>query len=105
MKRIVSATAVVVFFLTFGLSGAALHDGPHVGPDGEVFNVAKSGDVKIDTDVAIGEVLVKKGKYLFEHPVDGDAHILVLTGLARPRTATRRPCTRFVCGYYLRETR
>ena len=81
MKRIVSPTAVVVFCLAFELSGAALHDGPHVGPDGEVFNVGKNGDVKIDTDVAIGETLVKKGKYLFEHRVDGDAHILVLTGL------------------------
>jgi hypothetical protein len=81
MKRIASAMTTVVFVVTVGLSGAAFHDGPHVGPDGEVFNVGKKGDVKIGLDVAIGDVLVKKGKYLFEHRMEGDRHMLVLTGL------------------------
>lgn len=81
MKRMLSSTAFVVFCLAFGSSGTALHDGPHVGPDGEVFNVGKNRDVKIGMDVVIGDVLVKKGKYLFEHRVDGDTHVLVLTGL------------------------
>ncbi len=80
MTRIASVAAVT-FFLAFGLRGSARHDGPHVGPDGEVVNVGKNGDVKIGMDVIIGDVLVKKGKYLFEHRVDGDKHILVLTGL------------------------
>lgn len=81
MKRIASVAAAGVFVLAFGLSGAALHDGPHVGPDGEVFTVGKNGEVKIGMDVVIGDVLVKKGKYLLEHRIDGDAHILALTGL------------------------
>ena len=81
MKRIAGAMTTVAFVVALGLSGAAFHDGPHVGLDGEVFNVGKKGDVKIDLDVVIGDVLVKKGKYLFEHRIDGDRHILVLTGL------------------------
>ena len=89
MKRIAKVTAAMVFVLAFGLSGVA-HDGPHVGPDGEVFNVGKNGDVKIGMDVVIGDVLVKKGKYRFEHRVDGDAHILVLTGL-EPKSGIEVP--------------
>ena len=81
MRR-TTAVAAAVFALTFGFRGAAAHDGPHVGPDGEVFNVGKKGDVKIGMDVVIGDVLVKKGKYLFEHRLEGDSHILVLTGVA-----------------------
>jgi hypothetical protein len=90
MKRMLSPTAVVVFFLAFGLSGAAFHDGPHVGPDGEVFNVGKNRDVKIGMDVVIGDVLVKKGKYLFEHRLDGNTHVLVLTGL-QPKNGAEAP--------------
>lgn len=81
MKCVATLTAAVGFFLAFGLHGAALHDGPHVGPDGEVFNVGKNGDVKIGSDVFIGDVLVKKGKYRLEHHVEPDTDILVLTGL------------------------
>lgn len=82
MKRVLTMTAgLMVFFLTLGLRGAPLHDGPHVGPDDEVFNVGKNGDVKIAMDVLIGDVLVKKGKYRLEHHVEPDTHILVLTGL------------------------
>ena len=76
-----AGVAAVVFLLAFGLPGAARHDGPHGGPDDEVFNVGRNGDVKIDRDVAIGDVLVKNGKYLFEHRVHGGAHILMLSGL------------------------
>lgn len=80
MIRIATVT-VVAFFLAFGLQAAARHDGPHAGPDDEVFNVGKNGGVKIGMDVAIGSVLLKKGKYAVAHRVEGDAHILVLTGL------------------------
>ena len=79
MRR-TTAIAVIAFACALGVRAAA-HDGPHVGPDGEVFNVGKKGDVKIGMDVLIGDVLVKKGKYLFQHRLDGDGHILVLTGL------------------------
>lgn len=80
MKHIAGAMALILVF-AFSLPAAALHDGPHVGPDGEVFNVSKNGDVKIDMDVAVGDVVVKKGKYLVEHRMEGDQHTLVLTGL------------------------
>lgn len=81
MKRITCMAAAGVFVLAFGLSGVAFHDGPHTGPDGEVFTVGKNGDVRFGMDVVIGGALVKKGKYQFEHQLDGTAHVLVLTGL------------------------
>ena len=61
-------------------SSAAAHDGPHAaGPNDQVFKIGKNGEVKIGTDVRIGSALVKKGRYLAIHRVDGDSHILALT--------------------------
>lgn len=89
MTRI-GSVAAVAFVLALGLRGAARHDGPHVGPDGEVFNVSKNGEVKIGTDIAIGDALVRKGKYVVEHRVDGDEHILLLTGVD-PKKGSETP--------------
>lgn len=52
-------------------------------PSDEIFTVGKTGEVKIGHDVSAGSVLVKRGKYLFEHRVDGERHIIVLTGVGK----------------------
>ena len=41
MKRIASAMTTAIFVVALGLSGVAFHDGPHVGPDGEVSTSAR----------------------------------------------------------------
>lgn len=77
MKSIVTSAAVVLLALT---SSVVAHDGPHAaGPNDQVFRIGKNGEVKIGTDVRIGNTLVKKGKYIALHRVDGDNHVLALT--------------------------
>jgi hypothetical protein len=77
MKGIPTWMAIGLFVLT---PPAMAHDGPHAaGPNDQVFKISKTGEVKIGTDVRIGQALVKKGKYLAVHRVDGDSHVLALT--------------------------
>jgi hypothetical protein len=59
------------------------HDGPHDGPTGRTFTVGKNGDVNIREDVKVGADILRKGKYQFEHRVDGDRHLIVLTGIVK----------------------
>lgn len=82
MARIATLMTLVTV-LASAAPVAALHDGHDEGPTGQVFKVGKSGDVKIGNDVRIGDILVKKGKYLVAHRVHGDTHILVLTAIAQ----------------------
>ena len=85
MHRI--ASLALFSFLIASVAPLAAHDGPHgTGPTDRTFKVGKNGDVKIGMDVLIGETLVKKGKYLFEHRVDGDRHILLLTQIQKGNT-------------------
>ena len=70
---------------------AALQEHVHdAGPHNEVYKVGKNGDVKIGTDVKIGDVLVKEGKYLLAHRAEGDRHYLVLTRID-PKNRTEAP--------------
>lgn len=69
--------------LAFSSVVSARHDGPHGGPDDEVWTINKNGEVKMALDVVIGGVAVRKGKYAAEHRLDGDVHTLVLTSLDR----------------------
>jgi hypothetical protein len=63
--------------------GLAAHEGHEVAT-GRTFTVGKKGDVNIREDVKIGtEYTLKKGKYLFEHRVEGDQHVIVLTGIVK----------------------
>jgi hypothetical protein len=81
MKLPALVTSSILMF-ALGIPTAAVHDGNHAaGPGDKIFKVGKNGDVKIGNDVKIGEILVKKGKYLFEHRVDGGQHIVVLTSI------------------------
>jgi len=81
MRRIaLSVVAVAVAVLTFGK--VAAHDGPHGGPDEVTFRVGKNGEINLRQDVKFGTVLVKRGKYVFEHRLDADQHLIVLTEVA-----------------------
>ena len=83
MARIGIVTkAAVVSLVLFGPYVSA-HDGPHGGPDEVTFKVGKNGEVNLRQDVKFGSVLVKRGKYAFEHRLDGERHVVVLTEGAR----------------------
>ena len=74
---------VVVASLTLMGAYASAHDGPHGGPDEVTFKVGKNGEFNVRQDVKFGGVLVKRGKYVFEHKLDGERHLVVLTEAAR----------------------
>ena len=80
MTRILYVSAVVLLAVAPLL---AAHPGHDDGPVDEVFKVGKKGDVNIRHDLAAGGVLIKRGKYLFEHRVEGERHTIVLTGTGR----------------------
>ena len=77
-------TALVAMF---GLSAplAAFHPGHDEHPE-VVYTVDKNGQVKIGMDVRIAGAIVKKGKYELTHRVDGDQHVVVLTGQPNKET-------------------
>lgn len=79
MKPFMLCVTVVGLFLA--VAKVAAHDGPHGGPDEATFKVGKNGDVKIGEDITVGPVLVKRGKYRFEHRVEGERHTVRLTRL------------------------
>jgi hypothetical protein len=82
MRRIeLTVVSVAIAFLTLG--EVAAHDGPHGGPDEVTFRVGKNGEINLRQDLKFGTSLVKKGKYAFEHRLDGDRHLVVLTEVAR----------------------
>lgn len=81
MKPIASVVIVTVL-LAAGMSMGRAHEGHEL--TGRTFTVGKKGDVNVREDVKIGaEFVLKKGKYLFEHRVDGDQHLITLTGMVK----------------------
>ena len=97
LKWIASVATMLIFY-----AGAEMTAHPDdENPSDEIFNVGKSGEVKIGQDVTAGEVRVKRGKYLFEHRVHGERHMIVLTGVGKDassgqasRLTWRRPYAR-----------
>lgn len=89
MRRMTLVGLIAVASLVLGSGVAARHDGPHGGPDDEVWTINKNGEVKVALDVVIGGVAVRKGKYAVDHRVDGDTHTLVLTSLDRKSGESR----------------
>lgn len=77
MKRMVLFLATSFVFAV--ASGPSAHDGHDEDiPRDDVFKIGKSGEVKFGGDVRVGDTLVKKGKYVIAHRVDGDTHVLTL---------------------------
>lgn len=89
MHRMTLVGLMAVLSLVLGSVVSARHDGPHGGPDDEVWTINKNGEVKMALDVVIGGVAVRKGKYAVDHRVDGDTHTLVLTSLDRKSGESR----------------
>lgn len=76
------ASVMIQLMVVAAPTFAAAHDGPHGAESDVVFQVGKNGEVKIGADLQVGGTLIKKGKYVFAHRIDGDVHIVVLTGVA-----------------------
>ena len=77
MKRIVLlVTTSFVFVLACSLAAHDGHDEDVTRDD--VFRIGKGGEVKFGGDVRVGDTLVKKGKYVIAHRIDGDSHVLTL---------------------------
>ncbi len=89
MHRMTLVGLTALLGIALGAGVSARHDGPHGGPDDEVWGINKNGEVKMALDAAIGGVIVRKGKYAVEHRVEGENHTLVLTGLDRKAGESR----------------
>jgi hypothetical protein len=76
MKHIASVSLVLALLVVPGVSA---HDGHDDGPTEQTFKVGKNGEIKFGEDVKMGDLLVKKGRYLLEHRIDGARHLFVLT--------------------------
>lgn len=74
---------IVAVLCAVGIASLAAHDGHGEGPTGRTFTVGKKGDVNIREDVKVGGDVLKRGKYMFEHRVDGERHVIVLTGIVK----------------------
>ena len=81
MRNILILT-ISLLSAAFGAS-VATHDGPHGPSDTDVvLKVGKTGEVKIGADLRVSSRTIPRGKYVFEHRIDGDNHVIVLTGAA-----------------------
>ena len=71
---------LVAMVLSAGLvAGVSAHDGPHAGRADATFKVGKKGQVRIGEDLRAGALLIQKGTYRFDHRVEEDRHVIVLT--------------------------
>jgi hypothetical protein len=80
MPRIASVSLVLALLVVSGISA---HDGHDDGLTEQTFKIGKNGEVKFGEDVTIGDLLVKKGRYLLEHRLDGERHLFMLTSAER----------------------
>lgn len=65
------------------------HEGHDDGPTEQTFKIAANGEVKFGEDVRFGDFLVKKGKYVLEHRVEGERHVIALSAVTK--AATKAP--------------
>ena len=80
MRRIAALGIVATLIVS---SGALAHEGHDDGPTEQTFKIAASGEVKFGEDVKFGDVLIKKGKYVLEHRIDGERHLIVLSAVTK----------------------
>lgn len=85
MTRTVAWIALAALGAAAGTAGAWAHEGHdgHEGPTGRTFTIGKKSDVNIREDVKVGNEILKRGKYLFDHRVVGEDHVVVLTGIVK----------------------
>jgi hypothetical protein len=79
-------TGFVLFLAAaFATVGVLAHDEAEGDP---YFKIAKNGQVNFNSDVRIGEQILKKGKYIVQHRVDGTDHVFVFVDLKRESQQT-----------------
>ena len=69
----------------FATAGVLAHDEAEGDP---YFKIAKNGQVNFSSDVRIGDQVLKKGKYLVQHRVEGADHVFVFVDLKRESQQT-----------------
>ncbi len=80
MTRIAGVSLVLALLVVPAVSA---HDGHDDGPSEQTFKIGKNGEVKFGEDVKMGDLLVRKGRYVLEHRLDGDRHLFILTSAER----------------------
>lgn len=56
-----------------------------------MIHVGKKGEITLSSPLRVGETMLKPGKYVFQHVVEGDDHVLVF------KTATGQEAARLKC--------
>ena len=77
----------LVLFLAVAFTAAVVsaHDEAEGDP---YFKIAKNGQVNFNSDVRIGDQVLKKGKYIVQHRVEGADHVFVFVDLKRESQQT-----------------
>lgn len=83
MKRFVGLGMVMLLFLA---PRVLAHEGHDDGPTEQTFKIAANGEVKFGEDVRFGDFVVKKGKYVLEHRIDGERHLITLSAVTKAET-------------------
>lgn len=84
MRRIAALGIVASLILS---SPVLAHEGHDDGPTEQTFKIAANGEVKFGEDVRFGDILIKKGKYVLEHRIDGERHVIVLSATTKAGTS------------------
>ena len=88
MSTFVTWTAILLVSWVVGIAAFGLaHPDHDEGPRTEIFRVGKNGQVNIRYDVILGVERVKRGKYLFAHAVEGEAHRIALSRIDKKANA------------------
>jgi len=70
-----SLRLIAIALLVQLAAAAAGHEGRHDSPlmDRE-YKVGKQGEINVSADTAIGQIVIRKGKYKITHEASGDQH-------------------------------
>jgi len=92
LKRTLHAALLSAFIVLFATSVLARHDEQDGDP---YFKIGKNGEVKFDSDIRIGDSLLKKGKYIVQHRIENGDHTFVFLNTKgdKNNSAADRPLT------------
>ena len=57
---------------------------PLLAQKSEMVPIGKQGSISFDSDVHVGEAMLKKGEYFIQHVVEGADHVFVFRRAVRP---------------------
>ena len=80
------------FLVLFATSAVARHDEEDGDP---YFKIGKNGEVKFGVDIRIGDLVLKKGKYILQHRIENGDHIFVFlnTKVEQKNASANTPIT------------